>query len=63
MIGLPDRNSSRSFEETAEARLGPARVRAVLDETYAHGDRLMLRFIAAHFLIALALAFFITRGS
>jgi signal transduction histidine kinase/CheY-like chemotaxis protein len=58
MIGLADRKTARSFEETAEARLGPARVRAVLDETYAHGDRLMLRFIAAHFLIALALAFF-----
>jgi signal transduction histidine kinase/CheY-like chemotaxis protein len=58
MIGFPDRKTSGSFEETAEARLGPARVRSVLDETYAHGDRLMLYFIATHFLIALALAFF-----
>src|SRR5258706_1572392 len=50
--------SMTSFEETAEARLGPARVRAVLDETYAHGDRLMLVFIAGNFLMALAMAFF-----
>ncbi|HEV2202750.1 MAG TPA: ATP-binding protein [Bryobacteraceae bacterium] len=58
MIGFLEPKTSIPFEETAEARLGPARVRAVMDETYAHGDRLMLRFIAAHFLIALALAFF-----
>jgi signal transduction histidine kinase/CheY-like chemotaxis protein len=58
MIGFPGRKTSGSLEETAEARLGPARVRAVLEETYAHGDRLMLYFISAHFLIALALAFF-----
>jgi hypothetical protein len=42
MIGFPGRKTSGSLEETAEARLGPARVRAVLEETYAHGDRLML---------------------
>ena len=43
---------------TAEAALGPERVREIMEEIYARGDWLMLVFLSGHFVLAVLLAAF-----